>query len=714
MSESLFSQSWYRVAPLQPRLRSHVKILKHRYRGETWHVIQDQFTGRYHRFSGEAYQVVGLMNGHRTLDEIWQKACEELGDHMPTQDEIINLVSTLFRSDLLQTSTIPDYQEIEERYMKGRKNKLLMNLRSPLSVRFPLFDPDKFLTATLPLIKPFLGWSAGLVWLVVVVSAAVLALIHWPDLTENVTDALFSLENVFFVTLLYPFIKALHEFGHGYMVKKWGGEVHEMGIMLLVFMPVPYIEASSSISFENKYHRMAVGGAGILVELFVAAVSLFIWLNVEPGAVRAIAFNVMLIAGVSTLLFNGNPLLRFDAYYVLSDFLEIPNLGQRSNKFAIYLCKRYLLGVQSAESDAVSAGEAAWLLTYAVASFVYRIFLSFRIILFVISKFFFIGTILAIWAGYGMLVAPIGKAAKFLISDRAMIQRRQRIFWVVLLPMTLLIGVLLFLPLPYFTSAEGVTWTPDEAQVYAQADGFVEQILVGEKASVVRGEPLLIAKNPDLTAEVKKLELVAGEYQARYENAFQRNTITASLIEDELKGIEAQLERAKQKEKDLTITSPGDGTFVMKRSDELIGRYIQQGTLLGYVVQADGLFVRVVVPQAGIKDVRENLNSIEIRSAGNINQICRAEIVGEIPAASRNLPSMALSLDGGGLYALDPRSQEKPMVLEHLFQFDLQVSNCSLSRVHERVYVRFQHRPEPLARRWYKSLRRLLLSRFSF
>lgn len=388
--------------------------------------------------------MIGLMNGNRSLESIWQRACEELGDHMPTQDEIIGLVSTLFRSDLLQSSTIPDYQEIEERYLKGRRNRLLMNLRSPLSVRFPLFDPDRFLTATLSLVKPFLGWQAAIVWFCVVASALMLAVTHWPDLTENLTDALFSLENVFLVTLLYPLLKALHELGHGYMVKKWGGEVHEMGIMLLVFMPIPYVEASSSLSFQNKYHRMAVGAAGILVELFVAAVSLHIWLNVEPGIIRAVAFNIMLIAGVSTLLFNGDPLLRFDAYYVLSDYLEIPNLGQRANKFAALVCKRYLLGVEHEESDARSTGEAVWLLIYGVASFIYRIFLSIRIILFVVSKFFFIGIILAIWAGYGMLVAPTVKAVKYLVSDRYMMRKRQRIFWAVIVPVTLAAGCLLF------------------------------------------------------------------------------------------------------------------------------------------------------------------------------------------------------------------------------------------------------------------------------
>src|SRR6185503_545443 len=128
-------------------------------------------------------------------------------------------------------------------------------------------------------------------------------------------------------------------------------------IMLLVLSPVPYVDASSAWAFQDKRKRMMVGAAGIAVELFLGSLALFVWLAVEPGAVRAVAYNVMLISGVSTLLFNGNPLLRFDGYYVLADAIEIPNLGTRANRYLGYLFQRYVLGVPDAESPAQSAGE---------------------------------------------------------------------------------------------------------------------------------------------------------------------------------------------------------------------------------------------------------------------------------------------------------------------------------------------------------------------
>ncbi len=151
-------------------------------------------------------------------------------------------------------------------------------------------------------------------------------------------------ENLLLMWLVFPVLKLCHEFGHAFAVKARGGEVHEMGVMLLVLTPVPYVDASSAWAFRSKWQRFAVGGAGMMVELFIASIALFLWLAVEPGMFRALLYNIMLIAGISTVLFNANPLLRFDGYYMLMDWLEIPNLRTRSTQYIIYLCEKYLFG----------------------------------------------------------------------------------------------------------------------------------------------------------------------------------------------------------------------------------------------------------------------------------------------------------------------------------------------------------------------------------
>src|ERR1700730_17404089 len=152
--------------------------------------------------------------------------------------------------------------------------------------------------------------------------------------------------------------------------------------MFLVFIPTPYVDASTAWAFPNKWHRIFVGSAGMIVELFFASLMSFIWMSTGDinSVVAQLAFNAMLIASVTTLVFNANPLLRYDGYYILSDFLEIPNLRQKSSEYALGLIKRHLFGVKATQ-PLPPILQRFWLLLYAVASGIYRIFVGFVIIL---------------------------------------------------------------------------------------------------------------------------------------------------------------------------------------------------------------------------------------------------------------------------------------------------------------------------------------------
>lgn len=501
MSKRLHSQSWYRVAGLRPRLRSHARIHRHDYRGETWYVLQDDSSGRYHRFSEIAHYIIGLMDGRRTVQEIWDASLEHLGEDHPTQDEIIELMGQLHTADLLQTEETPDTGELTERYGKKQRQKWIKRFYSPLSLRFRLFDPEPMLRATVDWVRPLFGWGGFLIWLAVVAVGAALAVIHWTDLTENMVDRVLAPENLLVLWLSYPLVKTVHELGHAYAAKVWGGEVHEMGVMLLVFMPVPYVDASCSSAFRQRRRRMVVSGIGIMVELFLASLALLVWLNAESGAVRAFAWNIMLIGGVSTLFFNGNPLLRFDGYYVMADAVDIPNLATRSNKYWAYLFQRRLFGVKSAESPALIAGEASWFGIYGLAAFVYRLFITFSIALFVAGKFFVVGGLLAIWALATQLLVPAGKILKFLFTGKKLQRKRRRALAVSAFLALCLLALLFAAPFPLRTMSEGVVWVPEHAEVRVGTEGQLLRLLAQNGVEVQAGDPLVELEAPFLTAK---------------------------------------------------------------------------------------------------------------------------------------------------------------------------------------------------------------------
>ena len=712
MAGSIFSNSWYKVAEIKPRLRSHVQIHKHEYRTRVWYVMQDHSTGKFHRFSPEAYFIIGLMDGRKTLGGIWEHACEQLGDDMPTQDEVIGLIAKLYRADVLQTDVVPDAADLFQRYKEDKRNRLFNLLRSPTSIKFPLFDPDRFLTSTAWLVRPLFSRLGALVWLAVVVYAVVLSVLNWQALTTDMVDRLLSLENLALVWCVYPILKLIHEFAHGYAVKRWGGEVHEMGIMLLVFVPIPYVDASSATAFDNKWQRMVVGGIGIMAEVFLAAIALFIWLNVPHGAVRALAYNVMIIAGVSTLFFNGNPLLRFDAYYVLSDFMEIPNLATRGNLYIGYLFRRYLLGIKTAVSPVDSQSEAPRLGIYAVLAFFYRIFITIRIILWVAGSFMVVGVVLAIWSGFSLAVLPLVRMVRSVSVDPELMQKQKRIVAMTSIAAASLLIFFILIPLPHYTVSQGVAWPPDGAKIYADVNGYVKTVNVGSGMPVHTDDVLLQCENEELTTEVATLKWQLRELKARHMQVNLQDKIEADIIDDEIGQVEEELLQAEEKASQLVIRSPENGIVVIPSDKDLPGRFVKRGEPLGFVLDASGMTVKMVIPQTAINQVRGNTQSVALRTASQPDRILPAEITRIVPAASRDLPSLALSLEGGGIYALDPREKKNPKVIETLFQVELKPLADIQGRIGERVYVRFNHPPEPLVYRWFRQVRRLLLKRF--
>ncbi len=713
MSVNIFSSSWYRVAALKPCLRSHAQILRHHYRGELWYVLRDRTSNRHHRFRPAAHYLIALMNGERSVQEIWTAAGTELGDNAPTQDEVIELLGQLHAADLLQCDIQPDSLELFERYRKQQRQRWLQRLWSPMSQRFRLFDPEWVLSYGLPFARPLFTRGFLYVWLAVVGLALILAGVHWNELTRNVVDRALAPQNLLILWLTYPLIKAAHEFGHAFATKVWGGEVHEMGIMLLVLMPIPYVDASAASGFRNKHRRMVVGAAGIMVELFLASLALFVWLNVESGIVSAVAFNVMLIGGVSTLFFNGNPLLRFDGYYILADAIDIPNLGARSNQHLGYLIQRYLFGVDDLDTPTSGRGERAWLVFYGIASFIYRTVILFTIVLYIAGKFFFVGVLLAVWAVISQLVIPLNKSLHTLLNNPRLRRKRSRMLSIGASIAVTVAALLFLLPVPLWTRAEGVVWLPEQAQVRAGTDCFVARLLAPADSVVHPGDALLECTDPLLPGRVKLLAAQLRELQVRSTAQWAEDRVKANVIKEKITAAEAALAQAQQQAAKQVIRSGGSGSFVVPRTDDLLGRYVKQGELLGYVVDRSTVTVRVVVDQSEIGLVRQHARQVVMRFSDRIGEVVRARIAREVPAATDQLPNAALGSVGGGRIDVDPTDKKGLKTLQKVFQFDVVLpAPVQLRYIGTRVYARIDHGSEPIGQQWYRSLRQVFLRRF--
>ena len=714
MAADFFSPSWYRVECLKPRLRSHIRLYRHQYRGQTWYVLHDLATDQFHRFGPSAYFIVGLMDGQRAVQQIWEAATEQLGDDAPAQDEVIRLISQLHAADALVVDTLPDTSEISRRAHARAGRVRMSRMLNFFSWRFPLCDPNRFLTWLLPLVRPFIGRIGGLMWLAVVGSALVLAGTHWTDLTHDFMDQVMAPQNLLLLWLLFPVVKLFHELGHGLITKAFGGEVHEIGIMLLVFTPVPYVEASAAWAFQSKWQRILVGAAGMVVELFLASLALFVWVSAEPGLVRMLAYNTLLIAGVSTVLFNANPLLRFDGYYMLMDYLEIPNLKGRANRYLGYLVERYALGQQEAVVPIATTGERAWFVIYGVAAGLYRILVVVGILLFLGDQFPMLAVLFAGLAAVTMIAVPVAKGLSFLMFNSRLRRVRIRAVATAMCVVAAVIGLVGFVPVPFHTVAEGVVWLPDESFVRADVDGFVERVIAQPGARVEHRDVLVICRNPDLSTELLVAKARLRELQARQTQQEPTDRVKAAILDEEIRYARQDLERAQSRADQLVVRSRRAGIFVAPSAPDLPGRFVHQGELLAHVVDLHAMTVRTVVNQGDIDLVRHHLEHADVRLVERLDTPMPAQIHRAVPAATKDLPSPALGSEGGGALAIDPTDPEGHKAMQRIFLVDLTLQNQTpVVNAGGRAHVRFTHKSAPIAAQWGRHIRQLFLTRFN-
>ena len=705
---------WGLIAPQRLRLRTHVRISRHQSRGQIWYELHDPASGRHYRLSPSTHLVVSQLDGERTVGEILEVTRASLGSEAPDLDEIVRFLSQLYNSDVLQGDAAPSLAELTERQARMRQLAFNQKLRSPLAIRIRLIDPSRFLAATQILGRILFSRLGFAVWFAVVGYAALQAATHWGELTGNIADRVLAADNAVLMLAAFVFAKLVHELGHGYAVVRWGGVVHEMGILFLVFAPIPYVDASTATSFPSKWQRAVVGAAGMYVELFVAALALFLWLSLEPGLLRSAAFNLVFVASISTVFFNANPLLRYDGYFILCDLIESPNLGPRSNQFVIFLLQRYLLGLKAATAPEVAPGEAPWLAIYAVASTAYRLFIIALIALFLAQQYLFLGVALALWIIVSAIILPLIKTTRFLAISPALQQRRGRAVVTVMGALAALGVVLFVIPVPLAIRTEGIVWPPPTAEIAAQTGGFVAAVHFKDGDRGCGGCPLVELEDPELPAKVAMLEARREALLARHQAEYIESQVKAQITQKEIQHVEEQLATERARIIKLHVLFPNDGEVVMATPEDMVGRFVRRGSVLAYSARQEELIIRAIVRQDDVGLTLRSSARVRVRLSGALDTDLSGRIERAIPGATDRLPNMALSSAGGGTLSLDPQDRKEARSLEKFFEFHIAITgNHDRLRVGQRAHVQLIHGDEPIALQWWRRLRQLFLRQLS-
>lgn len=696
-----------RVLRSRPRLAATAALVPHRYRGRTWYLLRAPGAGAHWLLDRPAFEFVVALDGERTVAEIVAAIDLET-------DDVLALLATLLEADALEGDLAPGPLARLEAERGARRKRRLQALGRPLSIRIPLIDPEPALRALQPLAHALFSRLGALLWSLLVLAGAVTALREAPALGAHFSARFMDPTNLVALWFVYPVVKGLHEFGHGLAARRFGTPVRELGVMLLVFVPVPYVDASATSAFRSARHRMIVAAAGIATELLLAAVAILVWTTLAPGLLRDLLFDVAVVGGVSTLLFNGNPLLRFDGYYVLVDALEIPNLGTRAQRHLGRLLRRHVLGLDEAEPD-LAPGEGPWLLAYGLAAGIYRLFVSVAIALFVGSSFFVIGALLALWFLWQQFVGPLVRGLGTLVPRVVAAGRLPRLAMVsgglCLAGALLLFGA----PVARTTVADAILAPPEGSVIRAGASGFVRRGALPTGAPVARADVLLALENPELEADVVRLEARRAELRALRSLAQSEDRVEAQRLGDELAAAEAELARVSGERDRLNLLAPAAGVLSWTTPSRS-GRYVERGDVLGFVTGGDDWRLRAFVDQRGMGRLREGVARIDVVSRSAPERKTVGALHSETPRAVERLPDRTLGTGGGGAIPVDQRDPEGRRLLAPMFEIEVRLPEAEPDayRVGQRFLVRFVHSPRAVGPRLYDGLRELLRERLDW
>jgi putative peptide zinc metalloprotease protein len=564
--------------PLALRLRPDLVAVPVEMSGATTWVVQDPMTLEHFQFSAEEHALLEWLRESVSISELQRRFAQRFAPQTISPEAVWDFLSRLHKAGLVVGHSPGQGGELLSRMRRERVRRWAMAWSGLLSLRFRGFDPDAFLTLLHSRVRWLFSPTALVTALLIIAYALTLVFGHFDEFRQRLPDAsaLFDPRNLVWLLLSVGAVKVLHELGHGITCKHFGGEVRELGFMLLVFAPCLYCDVSDAWRLKSKWQRIAVSGAGMAVELVLAAIATIVWWHAQPGIVQLIALNITVVCTVGTLLVNGNPLLRYDGYYILSDLVETPNMWQRSREVLRRLLSESLFASRTdpgASDDAlVLRAHRPWLALYAVASKLYMAVMCVAIVWGLVQLLYplhlqNLAYAVGLTVVGGALVAPVSGAVRLARNPlrRAEI-RTGRLAWIVTLGLAGVVGIL-SLPVNYYVRAPLVLMPDEAARVYATTGGtLTSAIRAGQTIS--RGELVGQLANPEVERELVQLE---GEHALRKlrvehlerlrgvdpEANDQLPTARAALADSE-----RRLEDRRRAVERLALRSPADGVVI--------------------------------------------------------------------------------------------------------------------------------------------------------
>ncbi|MEM6471348.1 MAG: HlyD family efflux transporter periplasmic adaptor subunit [Planctomycetota bacterium] len=572
LAESLVSSS---SRPLTVRKRPDLSASRHRYQGTGYWVIKEPVGLQYFRFHDEEYFILNMLDGHVSLQHIKDGFEQRFAPQKITFGDLQQFIGMLHRSGLVISNSPGQGKALRHRGRKKRNKETLGKLANVFALRFRGFDPERILNAILPWFGWFFTVPALLFFTGLLLAASMLLATQYETVYARLPtfQQFFAADRWIILAATMAIVKVLHEFGHGLSCKKFGGECHEIGFMLLVFTPCLYCNVSDSWMLPNKWKRVWIGAGGIYVEMILASLAAFVWFFTESGTtINDLCLNMMFLNVVSTVLVNGNPLLRFDGYYILMDLLEIPNLRQKSTEVLKRWFQKTCLGLELQDDPFLPTRGKFFFALFTIASVIYRWVVVFSICWFVIKVLEpygleVIGRMVAMIGFAGLVAQPVIQTWKFCRTPGRLSKVKRFNVAVSLAVVSVVVGAVCYIPLPHHIDCAFEVRPIEAGRVYAGTTGqIVQTVAPGDR--VQADQTVAVLKNPSLEMRLQDLEIEEAVARQRLAN-LNKQTFTDRSLAAQLKTLKENLDailelkkRTMEEVDRLTIKAPISGVVI--------------------------------------------------------------------------------------------------------------------------------------------------------
>ena len=572
LADSLVSSA---SRPLKLRVRPDLKVRRHKYQGRPYWVVKEPIGLKYYRFQEEEFAILQMLDGDTSYQDLKDEFESEFAPQRITLQDLQHFIGMLHRSGLVISDSPGQGRQLKRRFDETKKRELMGKLSNVLAIRFKGIDPERLLTWLYPKVRWFFSMWFFIGVIVMGLIALALVTVQYREFSSRLPafHEFFGPRNWFYLGVTLAMTKVLHEFGHGLSCKHFGGECHEMGVMILVLNPCLYCNVSDSWLLPNKWHRAAIGAAGIYVEVFLASLATYIWWFSKPGLLNHVCLSIMFVCSVSTILFNGNPLLRFDGYYILSDIAEIPNLRQKSTKILSRLASEYCLGIEQQDDPFLPDRHLWFFASYTIAATIYRWVVVFSILFFLNAilepyGLKILGQFIGLMGLFGLTVQPAWNFIKFLRAPGRLSQVKKKNFGITIGIVASILAFIFFVPLPYNVKC-AVEIKPREElvkRVIAQVPGRLESIEVDLGQRVQKGD--VIAKLGDVTLDLeleesRRQEAIYGLQIAGLRAKNDRTEVgELNRVKESLISKKRSIANLDRKREWLTLRAPVDGVVL--------------------------------------------------------------------------------------------------------------------------------------------------------